>query len=79
MPQSIEIDPQIDYDRLAEAIASHLPTTTRWMRTKEAMVYTAHRTNSFIRFVKEQGVPVHREGKINYYDRADLDRAMSQL
>ena len=79
MAQAIEIDPQIDYDRLASAIAAKLPSTTPWLRTKDAMAYTAHHTNSFIRFVREQNVPVHREGQINYYNRADLDRAMNQL
>jgi hypothetical protein len=76
------VTPKIDYNRLAAAVAERLVDmngTNRWMPTKQAQTYTGHGKELFGRFVIEHQIPVHRDGRTNFYDRLDLDRAMKSL
>jgi hypothetical protein len=77
------VTPQIDYDRLAAAVAERLVSQSgmdRWLSTKQAQKYTGHSSTDFFKsFVESHSIPVHRDGKTNFYDRFDLDKAMQSL
>ena len=80
-PVTVTVTPVVDYEHLSQLVAERLSTLVdrpRWMATKKAQTYTDLGPKSFKRFVKDHGIPVHREGQYNFYDRAELDRGMTE-
>ena len=51
----------------------------RYMSTKTARAYTGMGEHTFLAFVKKMHVPRIRVGQPYFYDKQDLDKALSQL
>lgn len=55
--------------------AATLEATTPWLDTREAAEYLRIPLGTFREQVTAGRWPVHSEGRRNYFDRAELDRA----